>query len=100
MKYCSNCGSQLNEGADVCLNCGKSNVSRQTITVVNDSGGFGYGCLGFFIPLVGLILYLVWKNEKPNSAKAAGIGALIGFILTIVFYIIYIFAILNTNLYY
>jgi drug/metabolite transporter (DMT)-like permease len=99
MKYCSNCGSQLNEGADVCLNCGKSVNSRQTINIVNDSGGFGYGCLGFFIPLVGLILYLVWKNEKPNTAKAAGIGALIGFILTVISYVIYIFAILNVSYY-
>lgn len=23
MKYCSNCGKELKEGADVCLNCGK-----------------------------------------------------------------------------
>ena len=23
MKYCSNCGKELKEGADICLNCGK-----------------------------------------------------------------------------
>lgn len=42
-----------------------------------DDGSVGWGILGFFIPLVGLILFLVWKNEKPKSAKAAGTGALI-----------------------
>lgn len=44
----------------------------------NDSGSFGWAVLGFFIPLVGLILWLVWKDSKPNSAKMAGIGALVG----------------------
>lgn len=31
-KFCSNCGKELNDGADVCLNCGKSvkNVSSNS----------------------------------------------------------------------
>jgi hypothetical protein len=40
------------------------------------SGGFAVLC--FFIPLVGLILYLVWKDEYPLKAKSCGKGALIG----------------------
>lgn len=48
-----------------------------------DSGSFGWAVLGFFIPLVGLILWLVWKDEKPKCAKSAGIDALVGFILSI-----------------
>lgn len=35
-----------------------------------DSSSFGWGLLGFFIPLVGLILYLVWKDEYPCAPKA------------------------------
>lgn len=50
--------------------------------VQNEGSGFGYGCLGFFFPLVGLILFLVWRNEHPRRAKSAGIGALISVILT------------------
>ena len=45
---------------------------------------FGWGILSFFIPLVGLILWAVWRKEKPRAAKASGIGALVGFILTLV----------------
>lgn len=52
---------------------------------VNDSGSIGWGVLGFFIPLVGLILFLVWRTSKPQSAKVAGIGALIGFCLGLFF---------------
>lgn len=45
-----------------------------------DSGSFGWAVLGFFFPLVGLILFLVWKDSMPLSAKKAGIGALVGVI--------------------
>lgn len=33
--------------------------------------------LGFVLPPVGLILFLVWKNDKKDDAKSAGVGALI-----------------------
>ena len=41
----------------------------------------GWIALGFFFPLVGLILYLVWQTELPNRARACGKGALIGVIV-------------------
>ena len=46
-------------------------------------GSVGAGILSFFLPLIGLILFFVWKKNKPGKAKSAGIGALIGFILTL-----------------
>ncbi len=55
----------------------------------NDNGGFLWGLLGCCIPIVGLILFLVWKDQKPKTAKAAGIGALVSVIISVVFYIIY-----------
>ncbi|MDO4487808.1 MAG: zinc ribbon domain-containing protein, partial [Eubacteriales bacterium] len=55
---------------------------------VVDNGGFGWGFLGFCIPIVGLILFLVWKDTKPRTAKAAGKGALISVIVAVVFYIL------------
>ena len=51
---------------------------------VTDSGNIGWGVLGFFFPIVGLILFLVWRTTKPNCAKVAGIGALIGFCLSLI----------------
>lgn len=54
----------------------------------NDNGGFLWGLLGCCIPIVGLILFLVWKDSKPKTAKAAGIGALVCVILYIVMYIL------------
>ena len=96
MSYCSNCGNQINYGADVCLNCGKSQINTiQNVRLVqNDSSSTGFWCLGFFIPLAGLILYFVWKDDKPLKAKSAGQGALISIVIGIIFYIIYIFFLL------
>lgn len=53
-----------------------------------DSGSFGWAVLGFFFPLVGLILFLVWKDSKPLSGKKAGIGALVGVISEVVLAIV------------
>ena len=54
----------------------------------NDNGGFLWVLLGCCIPIVGLILFLVWKDQKPKTAKAAGIGALVSVILAVVYYIV------------
>lgn len=44
--------------------------------------------MGFFIPIVGLILFLIYEEKKPKRAKSAIKGALIGFITKIVLAII------------
>jgi len=82
MKYCQNCGQQLEDGATYCPRCGRATGEVQN---PYDSGSIGWGVLGFFLPLVGFILYLNWKNSRPKNAKRAGTGALIGFILNILF---------------
>lgn len=42
----------------------------------------------FFFPLIGLILWLVWRNEKPKKGKSAGQCTLCGFILNIILILI------------
>ncbi len=69
MMYCENCGKKLNEGADVCLNCGcrvkekTNNFDVQTIPSeyrpISMWGYFGYEIL-FAIPIIGWILLLVF----------------------------------------
>ena len=56
---------------------------QQQAAVEKDDGNIGWAILGFFFPLVGLILYLVWKDSKPLSAKKASKGALIGVIVVV-----------------
>lgn len=54
-----------------------------------DKGGFAWGLLGCCIPVVGLILFIIWKDTKPKTSKAAGIGALVAVIAAIVLWILY-----------
>ena len=77
---CKNCGQQIDDKAVICPHCGVSQAV--------DSGGIGWSLLGCCIPLAGLILFLIWKDTKPKSAKAAGIGALVAVGLGIVFYVL------------
>lgn len=51
------------------------------------SGGLRFLC--WLIPLVGIILYFVKKDEKPVYAKQCGVAALVGIIMAVVFYIFY-----------
>lgn len=85
MAYCKNCGTQIDDNAVVCPACG---VAQTSTPAVVDEGGFGWGLLGCCIPLVGLILFLVWKDTKPKTAKAAGIGALVSVAISVVYYLI------------
>lgn len=91
--YCPNCGNQIPDGAKFCPGCGASTDGRygyNTPSYGEDSGSIGWAFLGFFFPIVGLILYLVWRNEKPRSAKRAGTGALVAVILYVVLFVLYI----------
>lgn len=85
MAFCKNCGAQIDDQAVVCTSCG---VAQNTAPAVVDKGGFGWGALGCCLPIVGLILFLVWKDTKPKTAKAAGIGALVSVIIAVVYYVV------------
>lgn len=86
--FCKNCGKEIDDKAAICIHCG---VSTSTTPNVVDNGGFGWGLLGCCIPVVGLILFLVWKDTKPNTAKAAGIGALVSVGVGVLFYVLIFF---------
>ncbi len=85
--YCAKCGTALVNGK--CPACGRienqntnlnNNPSVQQPVYVfkeQDSKSAGYSILSFFIPLIGLILYCVWKDQFPIRAKECGKWALI-----------------------
>jgi len=62
----------------------KENITIKPVEVKpaeNAKASFGWSVLGFFFPLVGLILFIVFKSEKPSLAKMAGLGALVSVII-------------------
>lgn len=90
--YCRNCGKEIDNNLVQCPYCNTPITAG--INTVEDSGSIGWGVLGCCLPIVGLVLYIVWKDTKPKSGKKAGIGALIGFILgTVIPLMIYVAAI-------
>lgn len=90
--YCKKCGAEISEQTRYCSNCGTlqpAATSQQGATPEQQSAAhpapiaqtnkydFLWILLGLAIPLVGIILFAVWKDTKPTAAKYAGIGALI-----------------------
>lgn len=53
-----------------------------------DNGGFLWGLLGCCVPIAGLVLFLVWKDVKPKTAKAVGIGALVSVCIGVLYYVL------------
>lgn len=136
MKFCPNCGTQLEPGAAYCFACGakipkpKTPLSASTTTSTNeipvenslssenlqqpskydnyqtipteneydeDTGSIAWGVIGFLLPLIGLILFLIWHRPMPKNAKLAGMGALIGCIVQIILFIILVALSVMTN---
>ncbi len=81
--YCKNCGSAVDDNSSYCYNCGAWLGNDPATNVPKDNSTFWFSVLGFFIPIVGLILFLVYEYKNPKRSRAAGKGALIGFITRI-----------------
>ncbi len=86
--YCKNCGRTVDDTSSYCNNCGARIDNKPNADVSEDNSNSGFAILGFFIPIVGLILFLIYEEKKPKRAKSAVKGALIGFITEIVLAII------------
>lgn len=91
--YCSRCGEYQNETNAYCQNCGAPLSAGSESITPDDRASPGFAALGFFFPLVGLILFAVFDRKQPRRARSAGKGALVGFIvkavLTILFVVLY-----------
>lgn len=83
--FCPYCGNKVEENQEVCLSCGKyiKNDPNTSSIGGKDDGNFIWGLVGFLVPIAGFVLYLMWKQQKPNNAKKAGLGALISVALNI-----------------
>ena len=92
--FCSGCGQALSPDENFCSVCGRPRTTPAQVVqpgwqpqanpqmgYVQDAPSGGMAALGFFFPVVGLILYLVWKDQTPRRAHSAGKGALIGVIV-------------------
>lgn len=95
--FCKNCGQQIDDKADVCIHCGVSTSTNESSVNVPDNPSHLPGVLGCCFPIVGIILYFVWKDNKPLSAKLVIKWTLAGIAINIVFFILYILLIIIAN---
>ena len=94
--FCRNCGKQIDDRAEFCPNCGvRVNGGRSGGVAPDDAPSAGFAVLCFLFPVVGLILYLVWKDNYPLKARSCGKGALIGVIVSVAASVLYVILILG-----
>lgn len=79
-KFCQNYGAKIDVNAVICPHCGVALPAFNpagSASAANNKGSYWWSVLGFFVPVAGLVLYIVWRTSEPRSANAAGLGALI-----------------------
>lgn len=89
--YCGDCGKKLNSNSKFCPYCG-SRVASENVTVVNsneDSVNVLLVIASFLVPILGVVLFVIYKDKKSKTSKAYGIAALVGFISKMFFYVLY-----------
>lgn len=65
-----------------------ANTANGNYMYVQDAPSTGFAILCFCFPIVGLILYCVWRETLPQRAKSAGVGGLLGFIIGVILTVI------------
>ncbi len=94
MKFCPYCGNYNNNiNGNFCEHCGGSlrnnNVPNYNYpNKIQEGNTFGWGILGFFVPLAGLVLFIAWHNDRPKAAKSSGIGALVRVVVNVLLFIL------------
>ena len=94
MFFCRRCGAEHLDEAIICTKCG---VSLKLAHDTKDNINFGIGCLTYIcmmIPILGwilgLILYLSWKEKSPNRANMIGIMTLVYIVAVVIIWVLYI----------
>ena len=94
---CQKCSNEVKDGSRFCPYCGSeiintyNNLSNNNMSN-NINGAYNgdkkvniwLAVLSWFIPIAGLIVFLVKKDDEPKTAKVSGICALISFVLSII----------------
>ncbi|MGE7944862.1 zinc ribbon domain-containing protein [Lysinibacillus xylanilyticus] len=83
--FCPHCSEEIAAQAEICPKCGV----RVHNTYQEDQPNIAINILSFCCtPLLGIIMYFVWKDGKPKAAKSALIWALISVGVLLLFLII------------
>ncbi|MBP5242245.1 MAG: zinc ribbon domain-containing protein [Clostridia bacterium] len=105
--YCKHCGQEISDNVNFCPICGGA-INSQTPTQpqqpVNtnpnpDKPSGVYAFWSFIFPLIGLFLFLMWRDQFPLRAKSAGGGALASVVFSIILtFVIIIVALVTVSI--
>lgn len=89
--FCRHCGKELPQNTSACPDCG-TKVKKYTPKKATrpDKKSPLHTVIGFFFPVIGLILYLVQKDTCPLRAKSAGKGALLRVAVNFALFLLYV----------
>lgn len=99
-KFCPNCGREIlgdnvnninqnvssiktEENVNTFGNLSQEsqNFNQESINSVEEKANVWLAILSYFVPIAGLIIFIVKKDKEPKTAKASGICALVSFII-------------------
>ena len=90
--FCKKCGNQIMDDAVVCVHCGCPTDKFDPDPQKNqDKSSVNVALISFFLPLVGLVIYLVYKDNQPLKAESAKMGTIWGFFLPIIIILLVLF---------
>ena len=103
MKYCARCGREFEGESIFCPECTAAaqhasphqqapqyqQASQYQPPTEVDAPNTGFTVLAVFFPIVGLILWLIWKDKTPLKAKSCLKGAIIGIVVSAVLTILF-----------
>ena len=79
-KFCPNCGKEILEDSSSNINQGEPSTEPKVVNSFNQEGinsveektNVWLVILSYFVPIAGLIIFLVKKDKEPKTAKASG----------------------------
>ena len=87
--YCPHCGKENESNTINCAYCGVALASTPA-NISQDKPNTLINIISLCcIPILGIVMYFVWKDSQPQAAKSALIFGLVGIGLVVVFYIIF-----------
>ncbi|MBO5164684.1 MAG: hypothetical protein J6B75_09660 [Ruminococcus sp.] len=77
MKKCPSCGKDLDDMAAICVGCGHA---FSDIKPNDRKANAGEIIIAILFPIIGAILYYVYKKDKPTAAKTLNLVSVIAFL--------------------
>lgn len=98
MTNCRRCGHEMSIDTIRCEACGEVHIGEPKKP--GDNGNLLHSLLGLVLPIVGIILFFVWKKEKPKTARYVIIGVVISmFLLVIIGIVIFLLGLMFNSIF-